>query len=414
MATVAGNVTTVSIGTNGTPLAAAPQTGLPTGNGWTQAGNFGVAKGTTAEGLKIGARATIGLPQGRSIPLTVTSGVTPANLFKGFRALAGPGLLFNGLPMVLQWMADSGVRVDPVGGGLQRTDPSTCTVAPCYNWRASLAGAVNRSSGQAACDDYRTLYNAQYPSGNPRVTVSTFNTANSTSCFVTYNYGGPYETAITRISVAPSSQSWLPASMDDIAPYMQAKQPEPGVVNEMLSRGVKLDVNRPTVTGPASVAGPSASSTDSTGKVTTTTITYKPTYNDNRVTNNIETTVTSYNPATGETVTEQTKVEEAPEPEKDESDQCEKYPDRVGCAELDAPEGEIPRDEVSVSYEEQNLFGEGSCPADVSANIATLGKTMKLWNWQKTCEMALPLRAMVIALATFAAALIVFPTKVDV
>lgn len=414
MATVSGNVTTVGIGTNGTPLAAAPQTGLPTGNGWTQAGNYGVAKGTTAEGLKLGSRASLALPQGRSIPLTVASRITPANLFKGFRMLAGPGLLIEGVPFVLQWMADSGVRANPAGSGFQRQDTSVCTVAPCYRYRAGsgYTGPYVNTVGQA-CTDALPWINTQYGSWQFAFSGVSGTAPNYRCEYVRTDGPGSLNPLVAAQSVAPSAPGWLPASLDDIAPYMQAKQPDPGVVNEMLSRGVKLDVNTPTVTGPSTVAGPSTTSTAADGKVTTTNITYKPTYNDNRVTNNIETKVTTFNPATNETTVEQTKVEEAPEPEE-QADQCEKNPDRIGCAELDSPEGEIPRDQVEVNYEAQNLFGDGACPADLSASIGTLGKTMKVWDWQKTCSMALPLRAMVIALATFAAALIVFPSKVEV
>lgn len=413
MATVSGNVTTVGIGTNGTPLAAAPQTGLPTGNGWTQAGNFGVAKGTTAEGLKVGARATIGLPQGRSLPLTIASSITPANLFKGFRAFAGPGLIFEGVPMVLQWMADSGVRVNPAGTGMERSDPSVCTVAPCYRHQMA-AGQPWYSSVAQTCTAGVAYVNALF-GGAPFTSTGSTGTGPSSICHYTRtSNGAAYNHQVVSQSIAAAPAGWLPASMDDIAPYMQAKQPEPGVINEMLSRGVKLDVNTPTVTGPASVAGPTSTSTDQTGKVTTTTITYKPTYNDNRVTNNIETTVTTYNPATGETVTEQTKVEEAPEPEKDQEDQCEKHPDRAGCADLDTPEGDIPREDVEISYEEQNLFGDGQCPADRTATLGTLGMTVKVFDWQQACSMMLPLRALVIALATFAAAVIIMPVRVDV
>nr|WP_315238088.1 IgG-binding virulence factor TspB family protein [uncultured Albidiferax sp.] len=93
-----------------------------------------------------------------------------------------------------------------------------------------------------------------------------------------------------------------------------------------------------------------------------------------------------------------------------ESDLCEKYPEILACAkpDLDTPEVEIPRSEKTITYEEEQLFGEGSCPADLTHTLSN-GQSLKVWDWQYACEKALPLRFLIISLATFGAFLIVMP-----
>jgi hypothetical protein len=104
-----------------------------------------------------------------------------------------------------------------------------------------------------------------------------------------------------------------------------------------------------------------------------------------------------------------------PNSQEDQKDQCVKYPDSMGCAELGAvPTGVIPKSTASVTFAEENLFSAGSCPANLSATLGTLHTTVTVWDWSKTCALALPLRALVMSLALFAGFLIVMPTKVSV
>lgn len=104
-----------------------------------------------------------------------------------------------------------------------------------------------------------------------------------------------------------------------------------------------------------------------------------------------------------------TTPETAPTEEEEKTDYCKDHPEILGCATGDIPDGEIPKESRTITYTEESVFGAGSCPANLSASIGTLGKTVTVWDWQKTCEMALPLRALVLALASFAAFLIVMP-----
>lgn len=97
-------------------------------------------------------------------------------------------------------------------------------------------------------------------------------------------------------------------------------------------------------------------------------------------------------------------------PKEDTLTQCDKYPQSLGCAELDTPTGEIPRETKDITFSPEELFGTGSCPADVSMSFGTLGGlNAKVIDWTTFCGMALPLRLLVIALASIMAFFIIMP-----
>ncbi|WP_142751861.1 IgG-binding virulence factor TspB family protein, partial [Mycobacterium tuberculosis] len=101
-----------------------------------------------------------------------------------------------------------------------------------------------------------------------------------------------------------------------------------------------------------------------------------------------------------------------PNGEKPEQfDLCKEHPDIIACQKIDfdTPDGEIPKDTKQVTFQEQSLFGGGSCPADRMMTIQRTGQTVKAWDWAQACNLMLPIRAIVMTLATFAAFLIVMP-----
>lgn len=91
-------------------------------------------------------------------------------------------------------------------------------------------------------------------------------------------------------------------------------------------------------------------------------------------------------------------------------DLCAEHPDVLACQKIDfdTPDGEIPKSTKQITFQEESVFGGGSCPAD---RVMTLhnGQTVKAWDWAQACQLMLPIRAMVMTLATFAAFLIVMP-----
>ena len=136
--------------------------------------------------------------------------------------------------------------------------------------------------------------------------------------------------------------------------------------------------------GSPSTGGPTVSATQQTH--TTTNIT-------NNVTNITNTTTST-----------ETKTDEAPKEEL--KDLCEKNPEALACAELDTPEQDIPRDKVTISYEYADIFGNGACPADSYLN--THGQSLKVWDWQTSCDHIQDyFRPVLIACCAFAAFVII-------
>lgn len=103
-----------------------------------------------------------------------------------------------------------------------------------------------------------------------------------------------------------------------------------------------------------------------------------------------------------------------PKPE-DEIGLCDLYPDILACAkpELDTPDGEIPKSERRVDLVEENLFGGGSCPADVYFSPNGI-QQLKVWDWNMACgHITSYVKPVILLLATFAAFMILVPGKTE-
>ena len=99
-----------------------------------------------------------------------------------------------------------------------------------------------------------------------------------------------------------------------------------------------------------------------------------------------------------------------PTPEEEQKDPCDEHPDRIGCIEIDTPEGSIPRQTKDVSFTAEDPFSGGQCPADVYTELSTVGgQRVKIIDWQTFCGYAIPLRAIVLALAAVTALFIIMP-----
>jgi len=110
-------------------------------------------------------------------------------------------------------------------------------------------------------------------------------------------------------------------------------------------------------------------------------------------------------PETGQvTIIESGKPEQKP-PEEGKG-LCDQYPDILACAQV--PEATVPdqddidRQEEVITYEPENLFSGGSCPADVYIDVA--GRNTLVWNWTRTCSYAHSYaRPLILLLATITA-----------
>lgn len=120
--------------------------------------------------------------------------------------------------------------------------------------------------------------------------------------------------------------------------------------------------------------------------------------------------VTSPNPSSGPVV-EPVPIPGNPgsdkprDPEKDERDLCEKNPEILACqkVDLDVENSEIPKSQKTVSYQAENIWGGGACPADKYARVG--GQEIKVVDWSRDCgfvtdyvkPVALALSALIVA-----------------
>lgn len=147
-------------------------------------------------------------------------------------------------------------------------------------------------------------------------------------------------------------------------------------------------------TSPGSGSSGGTNGKPSGPSLTTTQVTTTSTTVTNNITNNTSTTV----------INNTTETDDPPK--EDEKDFCEKNPKALACAELDTPEQDIPRDKVTISYEYADIFGNGACPADSYLN--THGQTLKVWDWQASCDHIQDyFRPVLIACCAFAAFVII-------
>lgn len=411
-ASKSGNTYTLGPTGQGTTWGSTIPVNKPIGGGWVAAGNYGVPTTATGPTMTMSANGNVFFA-GTKYPFQAGYTVNKSAVLAGLGtvlALAGgwPAVIGAGAVAISQWMDNANVRVNPTTGALERKDTTVCSTAPCYGYGfGGYRGFSNTqfTSPQAAC----TALGASYGGTGHLGSGGDYGT-----CYIPSPGSCGWDCRpVQRASVAPAPTTWLPSSMDDIVPYMQGANMPGGVVQEILDKGGTIDLGTPTLTGPGSVQGESRQVVNPDGSRTVSTTNYNFTTAGNTITYNNSTTVTNHfnssNVQTGTTTTTDT-----PAPDKDDRTECEKNPDSLNCADLDTPEGEIPRDNVTITYEAENLFGDGSCPADLTANMITLGHSVKVWNWTKTCELALPLRALIMSLAAFAAFLIVMPSEVRV
>lgn len=209
----------------------------------------------------------------------------------------------------------------------------------------------------------------------------------------------------------------MPASLDDIAPYMQ-KRPEPNIVSDLFDKGMDLPLGTPTVTGPATTPGTSETKTEnkSDGSTVTTTTTTTNNYKTegdtitktNTTTNTVVNTCNAQGACTTETSSNVTVNPDSPD--KPEEDQCKKNPDSLACAETDTPEEEIPKATKELTYSEDTMFsGGGSCPADKVMTLHT-GQTVKVWDWQQGCSWIVTyVRPILLVVASYIAVMMLVP-----
>jgi hypothetical protein len=421
-----------------------PQTAMGNGNAVASTGTVTQGMGATAggstaaSGVNLGGTATVPV-NGSNVPVAVKTNVGSDVLIPA--AITALGCARGGvvgaavciaaplaLPLAMNWIANAGMRINPVTKDLQKADPA----APQDGWwrvSGQIIGPYAPTRGAAcgaATDQWNTFVKTiGYASGSLAY-LGSGNICTST----TTTFSGSVQTGQQALSLftcppGPVCGNWLPASMDDIAPYLNKAPVDPGIVKELTDNGQNLGNPPLQVSGPSSVPGPSTTTiTNNSPTVTTTTITNTTNnynYEGNKITNTGQTqsssqTTTTKNPDGTTTTTPPTTTGTTttttgdPAPPEEPKVQCDKYPNSLGCAELDTPDAEIPKDTKTVTFSAEDPLGTGRCPQDVTASFSAIGgQTLKIIDWTTFCGMALPLRGLVIALASIMAFFIIMP-----
>ncbi len=295
-ATTTGNSARIGMNGNGVEWGSTIPIS-PVAGGWTYAGNYGVpqaAKGTT---MNMTASGEVFF-SGTKYPFQAAYTVPTANVWQGLLTAAtfvggaaggywGLASLVAGqaVPYIKQWFDDSNLRLKPENPNIiQHGDDVTyCGTPPCYEYRAGNQPWNNNFSPEAACRAYEANWlDVQWPG---LYNYLSYSTAYPARCY--YNGTAHWTTLESRSRPPDTNRVWTDlASLSDIAPYMQAKPFDPRVVPEILNNGGDIPMPNPTITGPASLPGPSQVIRKPDGSTTTLNTTNNYTINGNTSTNN--------------------------------------------------------------------------------------------------------------------------------
>ncbi|MFV0678382.1 virulence factor TspB C-terminal domain-related protein [Variovorax sp. tm] len=318
------------------------------------------------------------------------------------------------LPLTLNWINQAGVRINADTGDVEAKPANSpadgCATVPTSQYASySLYKGKNPSSwciqiGHTGPGSF--FQEAVIEGGQCRVYI----VCGDGYKFAVANWGSNFGDNVT---------TWVPLTAQQLADKLTGStaNPAPGVPQELDNAGSPAAVKDLAATGPASIAGPATvtiNNIDNSVRTTTTTNNYS--YSGSSITNTSTTTKTEETKADGTktssstTTTTPGDTEPAKPKPEDVIVQCDKYPNSLGCADLDTPDADIPRSTKEVSFTAEDPFGGGKCPADVMASFRAIGnQSLKIVDWTTFCGMALPLRGLVLALASIMAFFIIMP-----
>ena len=270
-----------------------------------------------------------------------------------------------------------------------------------------------------------------------------FQPGGPTSCRF-YTKDGRERDASIQSKVSTTEQAWVPASMDDISPYMDA--PDKVVTGDqfkaLLDAGVKVQADPKVITGPAEILEPSTKTRIETPEKIIETATNPKTKLDYKTRTDpatgktvpyVEalpsstTTVTETDKATGVTKLVSTTTTEAPKTEApkaadtpdlcalhpeivacatvDQVDMCKVYPDSLACQKTDEPEvPDLEKIDKPITFAPDSGWGggSGSCPAPRHLSSATGAD----FSFTPYCDFMSALRPVFIAVAWLSGAMI--------
>jgi len=380
---------TVGVGTPGTALVTtSPGAAAP----WVTSGNsqFGTPAGAFQ------AKANMRVPIGGGSALVVgTAGATGSSL---------GGALLGGAKVIAKRLGPIGIGTAIYEAGLEvgfkltgettglltveKQPAYSCgTVGGCAGWHQYSSGSQAGLTGTGYGGWFESWAN-----GGCADLIARLDAINTTavSCAapgysmvdrrIYYNYGGwSWFSAGMSTGTAPQ-QNFVPATEQEFIDAIAAKSGWPTssklgqAVKDSLAEGQAVDVNAPTLTGPATVTGATTTTVSGTQTTTTGTV-HNVTYAGDTITYNTVVTTTVYDSATGitNTSTQTTAADKPP-------NACELNPDLIGCKTLGAPPTDaVPSSSVELTYSPEDLgLGAGSCPTMPSFTTSLGTYTMDL------------------------------------
>lgn len=370
------------------------------------------------------------LPVGESlVPVDVGGKISKEDIIGAVAGCATGGVVGCVLgtltPLAIGYMLSSGTRIGPDGQPqINGDDYRSCANGTCYEYATQNFDASYWGTPTGACKVDVLARNALATDGYKWTQKRIVFNGVEASCELSYhNKDGDlmferFSDLQKRVRLGDSG-TWNPATSQEIKDSLYNNNPPPAIVDELAKHGnIVWPLGDPTITGPSSITGPKETTTNPDGSTSTRETKTPITYDGGTATaGNPTTTTTKRNTDGSDGGTTTTTTEPGNEPSKDEEppkDPCDEHPERVGCLDIDVPEGDIPRENKTVTWTPEDPFGSGSCPVDQTLNLTTTNQTVKVTNWVQMCEWSIPLRAIILALATFAAFLIVMPGETRV
>jgi len=223
-------------------------------------------------GAAVNLAGKLGIGAGQA-SVALRGAATGAAIFNGAKWLmmSPGGLAINfgimAAPTFIDWLHDGGVRPaqgpnapgspgNPDRKAFEMTDPSVCSVAPCFQYRAGVSGNWHSSPLAAAQDaiasmnatDTYFLWSVVSASHDGWVAARRFRSDGS--ALPDAPQGFAYRSA------SPASSSWIPATIEEIRKYMEGVPAGAPMIDFLLSGGATIEVTPTNISGDSSVSDP--------------------------------------------------------------------------------------------------------------------------------------------------------------
>jgi len=295
--------------------------GTPIGNtGWYRGGNA-PGSGSTGTTMHMGHNGDVFIA-GTKYPFQAGYQVPKKNVVEALGILCKNPVICLGLsltaPAIVDWLNKGNVGINTNEADYPEKPFTLKPEYPGKEFRLN-GGQMWHASPEAACAEAVKQIAAQY---SPKLEKVITGNGRPIACRVTYkptaNQSSFQDFALDDRDTITYDN--LPASMDDIAPYMDAPEVTPNVVRDLLDKGADINLpSAPTVSGPTEIKGPINTTKNPDGSTTTRQTINNYRTEGNRITNISTVTVTNTCTAAGSCT--RTTDETKPDPDTPDDEQ---------------------------------------------------------------------------------------------